>query len=298
VSIFDGTTGEDPVPPATMPAMTPPPAIVPKPGWQGGIHGLFDRIEEGAKTAAKNIPSNLMPTPDALKGLLSDQDVSTARRAGLLQLGIALSQGHGENPLQSLGRGLAAAQQGFHDHVAGVIDQKHQADEEMQRQRLLQQQTQLLQSRASIARQFAAPPNETPDQTDDRLRKMAVAYANSNDPEMATKVGGLVKDLKVTPGALHTINTGANQVTVDDKGNTIRTAPTPPRAHRPGSRRVPRRRSSRRRSGSRTPSSTTSTTRQKTTTRRKPPTASSPPLSSRRTTSCSRWRRSTRSPGC
>jgi hypothetical protein len=198
----------------------------PAPGWQGGVAGLFDKLEEGVKAHVGAIGDNLMPVPTALKGLLSPDDISTARRQGLLHLGIAMSQGRGENPLQSLGRGLEAAQHAYGDHLDGVIAQRKEADAEQQRQMLIAQQQQLLKSRAQIAMQFPAKQNETAAQTLSRFQQIAAAQADAGDLTSAAKTGALIKDLRGPAApAPHTINAGDKMITIGPDGKVLRTDP-------------------------------------------------------------------------
>jgi hypothetical protein len=172
-----------PITSASMPQFTPPPAAPP-----GAPQGLLARAGSAVKGALGNARDNLFASPDALKGMINDDDVANARRQGLLQMGIALSQGTGENALASLGRGLQSAQGGFQQALAGTIAQKEKAAQTAQQQQLLRQ-------RVEIAKAYPARVDETPEQTIERMQKMFAAYTQIGDLETAGKIGEVVKSL-------------------------------------------------------------------------------------------------------
>lgn len=194
-----------PITAANMPTFEQPAAA---PATQPG---LFERV-------SKRIGDSLFQTPTALDGLVTDEDKAKARQQGLLSFGIALSQGKGENPLASLGRGLHSAQEGYQGAIDNVLTQRKNAVA-MQQQQALQQK---LAMHAKLAQQFMAQPGETLDATISRLTKYAGAMA-AFDPESAAKLGDTISKLREPQGAApHTIDAGGHKITIDRTGKVLR----------------------------------------------------------------------------
>jgi hypothetical protein len=150
--------------------------------------GLLARAGSAVKGALGTARDNLFAAPSALNGMIDDNDVANARRQGVLQMGIALSQGTGENALASLGRGLNSAQGAYRQSLENSIAQKEKAQQ-------VAKQQQMTQQRVQIAQQYPARPDETQEQTIERMQKMFAAYSQIGDLETAGKIGEVVKSL-------------------------------------------------------------------------------------------------------
>lgn len=201
-----GAAAPSPITASQMPLFAPPPAAAPPPG-------LFGRLKA-------RMSNNLFHTPSGLGDLVSPDEVSAARQQGLLSLGIALTQGGGENALQSLGRGLSAAQQGFQGALQNTVGQKEQQIQFAAQQAAAQKQ----KLHAQLAMKYAPVPNETPDQAVTRLSSYANEMA-SFDPDAASKLADTVSKLREPSSAPHTIPLGGHAVTIDRNGKVLRDDP-------------------------------------------------------------------------
>lgn len=207
VALGGGAPPMTPITAVQMPQFAQPPEI---PGPQKAP-GLLGRI-------GRAVSNNLFHAPSGLGDLVTPDEQKAARAQGLLSLGIALSQGTGENPLASLGRGLQSAQAGYQGALQNTVAQKQQAIQQQQ----MQAQQQKLKLHAQLAQQFAAQPNETTEQSIARLSRYASAMA-SFDPESAAKLGDTVSKLREPQGAApHTIDLKDRALTVDRAGNVLR----------------------------------------------------------------------------
>lgn len=160
-----------------------PPIFAPEPP-----KGLLGRIGSAVKTGLANAGSNLFAPPAGLEQLTSPEDASHARRNALLQMGIAMSQGTGETPLASLGRGLGAAQSAFHGSLQDAVQQRVQAEQ-------IAKQRAMVKARADIANKYPARPGETAEQTVDRMKQMFAEYTRIGDLETAGKLGEVIKSI-------------------------------------------------------------------------------------------------------
>lgn len=158
--------------PAALPVPAPRPSL-----WQRLQHGL-------------------MPVPRGLEGLLTDDDVKHARNMGLLNFGLSmLDQAHGDpmgGNAPSLGSAFAHSMKaglGQYDQSLQSTAQQGVAGQELAQKRFI------LTNRMRVAQQFAPQPNETPEQTSQRLKGMYLEYLRAGDTEMAGKLGEVVSKL-------------------------------------------------------------------------------------------------------
>jgi hypothetical protein len=162
----------------------PAPQAAALPPSPAGPPSLWDRVQR-----------SLMPVPAGLDGLLTDEDVKHARRMGLLNFGLSmLDQAHG-----APGQNAPSVGQAFARSVHGGIDSYNQNIQNTAQQGVagqeLAQKRLIMMNRQRVAQQFAPQPNETSDQTVQRLKSMYLEYLRAGDTEMAGKLGEVVSKL-------------------------------------------------------------------------------------------------------
>jgi 2-succinyl-5-enolpyruvyl-6-hydroxy-3-cyclohexene-1-carboxylate synthase len=137
--------------------------------------------------------SGLFPVDPAVAENVDPSLISSARKRGLLNAGIAMMQAGGPvvgkpapNFLQALGTGLQAGVEG-HDKALGsgmeMAQFVRQEQERQQRQAM----------RASIQQRYPAKPNETFIQRLERMQAMLPEFIATNDKEMVTSIVELLK---------------------------------------------------------------------------------------------------------
>lgn len=160
---------------------------------------LWQRLKAGAPDLLKSIQDRAFPVPTGLQGLLSPDDVQSARHRGALDFGLSLlaqSGPHNGQPgtglLPAIGNAGKDAQAGFEGGIQNAMGA-------MTAGLGTAQQLRILQARDQIGKQFPPVANEQPAQTIDRLRKMYAAYVGAGDTEMASKIGDVVGKLGEDP---------------------------------------------------------------------------------------------------
>jgi hypothetical protein len=195
----------------------------------------WTKLKAAIGDAGTKAADTIMPTPKGLDGLLSPEDFAAARKQGLLNLGLSLLGDSGYRPAndqvslgQALAHGAKAAQGAYGDKIDSTI-------KEQQFGQAAKQQQSILASRAAIAKQFVAPPNESFDDAQQRLVKMYTAYVNSGDTEMAGKLSEVVKGIHdAKPHAPISVPEGGTLVD-PTTGKPIFHSPKTPPLESPGS---------------------------------------------------------------
>lgn len=208
---------------------TPPPVAEINAGMAAPNVSRWDKIKAGVKDAGTAAMNNLMPEQKGLEGLLSPEDYAGARKQGLLDLGLSLLGDSGYRDAndqisfgQALGRGAKSARAGYEDKLGSTLQSQQYGQ-------AAKQQKSLLDSRAAIAKQFVAPPNETFEQAQQRLVKMFTAYSQSGDTEMMGKLSEVVKGIQAKkPEAIHYQPLGGTVGQFDASGKQIGSIPTTP----------------------------------------------------------------------
>lgn len=203
-----------------MANVTKPPADIARinDGMAAPNVSKWTKLKAAIGDAGTKAADTLMPTPKGLDGLLSPEDFAAARKQGLLNLGLSLLGDSGyrdANDQVSLGQALAhgakAAQGAYGEKIDSTL-------KENQFGQAAQQQKARLESRAAIAKQFVAPPNESFEDAQQRLVKMYTAYVNSGDTEMASKLSEVVKGIhEAKPHAAVSVPEGGTLVGPDGK---------------------------------------------------------------------------------
>lgn len=144
----------------------------------------------------ERIQNALMPVPRGLEGLLSDDDIKHARRMGLLNFGLSmLDQAHGDpmgGNAPSFGQAFARSMKsgiGGYDQNLQTSVQQGVAGADLAQKRMI------LMNRMRVAQQYAPQPNETSEQTVQRLKSMYLEYLRAGDTDMAGKLGEVVSKL-------------------------------------------------------------------------------------------------------
>lgn len=170
-----------PMPGPTFPGRSPAPAISARDVRQG----LLQRIAQ-----------RLLPVSPQLDGLMSEEDISAARRQGLLGMGASLLEDSGWHPGntaptigQAFGRAFGAGRQAMQGGVAESLA----VAKEVQQQ---QQQAILLRNRQRIAQKYAPVEGETPEQRIQRMHQIYGEFVNAQDVEMITKLSEYMKSLE------------------------------------------------------------------------------------------------------
>lgn len=179
---------------------TPPPAA---PGLLGAQGGPQQPLPAGvppigappAKTGGSFIDRLLGGTPQATAGLLSPQDLKTARARSLLNIGaslLAASGPSGGQPATStgaaLGQALLSGQQAFQQNTQQAVTAQTQA-------------MQMAKSKAieALRQQWAAQPpppaNETQDARNQRLANMAAQATAVGDTDTAKAIADTIHSL-------------------------------------------------------------------------------------------------------
>lgn len=150
----------------------------------------------GPPSRWQRLQNALMPVPRGLDGLLSDDDIKHARRMGLLNFGLSmLDQAHGD-PMggnapsfgQAAARSIKAGIGGYDQNLQSSVQQGVAGAD-------LAQKRAILLNRQRVAQQFAPQPNETSQQTVQRLKGMYLEYLRAGDTDMAGKLGEVVSKL-------------------------------------------------------------------------------------------------------
>lgn len=145
------------------------------------------------------VRDSAMAAPKGAEGLFSADDLGSARRDGLMQLGLSLlgdsgwhEQGEGPTLGQSLGRGLQAMQGGFRGALGETMQNREMArgQEEQERMRT---------SRARLAEIAAPRPGETEQQRFERMKDMHAHAVASGDIETANAIAGGLGSYKPEP---------------------------------------------------------------------------------------------------
>lgn len=148
----------------------------------------------------------LFPTPAAFEGLMSKEELSNARRQGLLRFGSGMLADSGWYPKYggpTLGQSIGKSFEGAQDAYNGAIDRTYSTTQAGMGMRA-QQQKQAL--RDQIAKQFPAAPGETREQTMRRMESISAALIQGGDTEAASKIAEVLK-------AMHAGGNGEYQAT-------------------------------------------------------------------------------------
>ena len=174
--------------------------------------------------------ARLFPVPEAMGGLLSNEDLHSARRQGLLALGASMlsreggTNGFAPTALQALGHGIAAGQQA----TQGASQYALQAQEAAQQLALQQQQK---EAALRIQAQFPmGQAGQSVESTLDNARQAAGAYMQAGMMDKAKDVAASVKDLtppnEAAAHALISVDGGDRMILADPKtGKPIYTYP-------------------------------------------------------------------------
>jgi len=173
----------------------------------GMQEGSYDQGGQNPSFLDK-VVNRLMPTREGYKGLLSPQEVSDARRRGLLTAGLSMlanSAPVGGHPAlgtaQALGVGL---QQGL-----GAYDQaQEQRLQEMQQGLGFRYNQHIMQVRAQAAQMFQPQPGETPQQALMRITAASDFAARNGDLEMATTLAKAAEPLRPYLRGMGAMGTG------------------------------------------------------------------------------------------
>lgn len=179
---------EDQLRPQLTPIRPPSPAIVaPLPITMQTAPkrvSLFERMKD-----------RLLPMPQGFDGLLSPDQVSQARGKGLLDLGVSLLGDSGTvvgGPAPTLGQALA---HGIQAAQAGTQQSAQQAVQGGLLQDDLDREHQIRTARQRISQAFPQMPNETREQTENRLSHMYAAYVQTGDTQSAAALDGVMKSI-------------------------------------------------------------------------------------------------------
>jgi hypothetical protein len=186
--------------------------------------GLLSRIGSGIRSGINTAEDHLMPEPKGLEGLLSPEDIATARRQGMMNLGFSLLGDQSPHFGEALAHGLQSAQGGYGNAVNQTVQTQMVGQD-------VRQKMNILKARQQIAQQFPPRQGESPAQTIDRMKGMFAAYLNAGDLESAGKLGEVLKSIgKDAAGpALQHVDAGNKILVVDPHtGQTIREIPKGP----------------------------------------------------------------------
>jgi hypothetical protein len=167
-----------PMPAAPAPASMDPNSVV-RPGEMGagspapaptGVTGkptLLSRVMGVARAANDTILETLNPVPAGMQGMFSDAELRSARPNLLRQL--------------IGGPNTPSTREQFAQNLQGLQAQKDL--------------TRFRESRAAVAQQFPAMPNETGTDAINRLKEMYAAYAANGDFDMMKQTGEVLKSI-------------------------------------------------------------------------------------------------------
>jgi hypothetical protein len=183
--------------------------------------GLFSRIGSGIRSGVNKAEERIMPEPQGLEGLLSPGDIASARRQGMLDLGLSLLGDHSAHFGEALAHGIQSARGSYGNSVNQTMQQQVAGQD-------VRQHMNILKARQQIAQQFPPQPGEQPAQTIDRMKGMFAAYMQAGDLESAGKLGEVLKSIgkDAAPPALQHVDAGDKILVVDPRdGHTIREIP-------------------------------------------------------------------------
>lgn len=176
---------------------------------------LFSRIGSGIRSGVNRVEENLMPEPKGLEGLLSPEDIASARRQGMLNLGMSLLGDQSPHFGAALAHGLESAQGAYGNNVNRTMQTQMYGQDARQKMTILK-------ARQQIAQQFPPRPGETPTQTIERMQSMFAAYLNAGDLESAGKLGEVLKSIgKNNTPALQHVDAGNKVLGVDPRTGAV-----------------------------------------------------------------------------
>lgn len=178
--------------------------------------GLLSRIGNGLRSGINTAEERLMPEPKGLEGLLSPDDIATARRQGMLNLGMSLLGDQSPHFGEALAHGLQTAQGAYGNQVNQIAQRQMYGQDARQKMNILE-------ARQKIAQQFPPQPGETSAQTVDRLKGMFAAYLQAGDLESAGKLGEVLKSIgkDSNPALPHFVDSGDKTQMVDPRTGAV-----------------------------------------------------------------------------
>lgn len=223
-------------------AVRPQVAMQPRSIWDA-IRSRIDRVRAGVAGAARRAGENLMPVPEGMEGLLSPEQISAARRRGLLAMGGAMLEssgapsGGGMTPTfgQSLGRGLQAAQGAYDQGIAGTLQMAEAATGMKEKRRIDS-------FRADLAKRYPITADMPPEEMNKALMSMYAEAVRAGDMEMASKTAQVAsalanqtqptpEGLMAVPGDVIDPATGKSSTVIigGRSGRTVRSFETAPK---------------------------------------------------------------------
>jgi hypothetical protein len=213
MSLFDFS----PVNPARMPKVDPQIAAalarmnpvaagaslgqMPTPGGPVKGPGLMQRLM-----------NNVMPTPGALQdaGLLTDEDISSAQRQGMLGLGASLLADSGPKlaqnyvtPMAAIGRGIQAMQGGYQGAVQSAAGMREGSLDYQAKKEELARRGQLRTARENIIKQYPMPTNGDRQSMLQWINSVLPHFIEANDEQTTTSLSEIYKSLGGQSSQVH-----------------------------------------------------------------------------------------------
>ena len=144
------------------------------------------------------ILNRVMPTTQAYKGLLTPEQVSGARRQGLMQMGLSMLANSGPvdgRPAMSTAQALGV---GGMQGLGAYQGAQQQALAQQQEAIQMHQNQRIIQARAAIAQQFAPVQGETQQQQLQRLANASAASYGAGDVQGGEGYAKTAEALKAT----------------------------------------------------------------------------------------------------
>lgn len=189
---------------AAQPMLLPDvPAEAPRGGLFGTLSSVGRRIRGGLMSAEDAI----MPVPTGLGDMVSPEDVSAARRQGLLRMGLTMlsdaSPANSTTAAPSLGQAFAhgamAGQDAFGGSIQDTLGQRQFAQQQELTQQALAHQRQVLATRAAVMAKYPAKPGETQPETMQRLRMIISELYAAGDMDGVKALSGAQGSLFAAP---------------------------------------------------------------------------------------------------
>lgn len=171
---------------------------------------LFSKLASGVSNVANRAEDSIMPAP--VDGLFNQQDLASARREGMLHLGLSLlGDTSGMGLGSALKQGVGEAQNAYKSSLLDNVTQNSAL-----------KQKKLLATRAQIGAKYAPQPGDTPKDIMARYPAMYMDYMRAGDLEAAKNVEGIVSSQiqKSDGNNLQTVQAGDRIYTFDPKTGT------------------------------------------------------------------------------